>query len=216
MRSNEVLQHVADIGIIPVISLEDSANAIELAQALSAGNVPCIEITLRTENALSAIEMIASTLPDIIVGAGTVLDIKSAEKALSAGAKFIVSPGFDDVIVDWCLERDIAIIPGAVTPSEIMAAMKRGIRTIKYFPAEQMGGVAAVKALSAPFPTVRFVVTSGMNLDTIGPYLSLSAVAACGGSWLATNTMIAANDFDKITEVSRRSVEIVRVARNNY
>ena len=215
MKADDILQRLSDIGIIPVISLEGSTSAVALAQALSAGSVPCIEITLRTDNALSAIENIASALPDIIVGAGTVLDTKNAKRALSAGAKFIVSPGLDNEVVDWCLEHDLAIIPGAVTPSEIMAAMKLGIQTIKYFPAEQMGGVAAVKALSAPFPTVRFVVTSGMNLDTIGQYLRLPAVAACGGSWLATNAMIAANDFDKITEISQRSVEIVRAARND-
>lgn len=207
------LQQIAAIGIVPVIVIRDAAQAVPLARALHAGGVGCIEITLRTDAGIEAIRQISTQLPDVLVGAGTVLSVAQAEAAVDAGAKFIVAPGFDDALVDWCQARGVDVLPGAVTPTEITHARNKGVFVLKFFPSDVYGGPAAIKSLSAPFADVRFIPTSGINADTLADYLKVPAILACGGSWIAPRDRIDAGDFDAITRLARAASDTVRQVR---
>jgi 2-dehydro-3-deoxyphosphogluconate aldolase/(4S)-4-hydroxy-2-oxoglutarate aldolase len=210
---SDVLAQLGSLGVIPVITIQDVANAEPLAQALRAGGLPCAEITFRTPAAEAAIQSIASSFPEMFVGAGTVLTVSQAEAAVAAGAKFIVTPGFDAVVVDWCLGQGIPIIPGVMTPTEINMGLNKGLSLLKFFPAETAGGISALKAICAPYVGIRFIPTGGITSANLPDYLRLPAVHACGGSWIATDQMISSGEFGRIQQLAVEAVEIVKQAR---
>lgn len=195
-------------GILPVINIPESDLAIPVALALRDGGINSIEVTLRSSDSLESIKKIKVEFPDMMVGAGTVLNKKMVDKALDAGADFIVSPGYDDEVVDYCVEKGILIVPGCVMATEIQKALKRGLKILKFFPSELNGGVEAIKLLSGPFPEVKFVPTGGINFKNLGTYLSNKKVLACGGSYMATAEQIKARDFAGITAACRKAVDI--------
>jgi 2-dehydro-3-deoxyphosphogluconate aldolase/(4S)-4-hydroxy-2-oxoglutarate aldolase len=209
----ETLDTLGRLGVVPVIAIERSEDAVELGKALLAGGLPCAEITFRTAAAEEAIRQISSSLPEIIVGAGTVLTVDQADRAVSAGAQFIVSPGFNHKVVDWCLQNEIPITPGVLTPTEIDMALDRELKILKFFPAEAMGGIATLKAIAAPYGGVKFIPTGGINPKNLADYLSLPAVHACGGSWLVASKLISAGEFAEITRLAEEALAIVRQVR---
>lgn len=204
---SDVLAVIENSRILPIVAIKNAKDAIPLADALKAGGLPLVEVTFRTEAAEEAIRAIAAR-GDILVGAGTVVTINQAEKAIAAGAKFMVSPGFDAEIVKFCLEKGIPITPGICTPSEVMAAMKLGLTTLKFFPAEAYGGLKTLKAISAPLASVKFIPTGGVNTKNLAEYLAFPKVLACGGTWLATSEMIEQGQFKEITELCKEAVQI--------
>jgi len=208
----DIKKTIEGIGLVPVVVIDDAEDAVPAAEALKAGGVPVMEITLRTAAGLDAIEAVAKDVPDVLVGAGTVLSPDQAEEAVSRGARFVVSPGFDPKIVSWCAERGVAVFPGCVTPTEIMAAMDMGLDVLKFFPANVYGGIGAIKALAGPFPEVRFMPTGGVDLGNLKDFL-IPQVIAIGGGWLCPRKDIKEKKFDAITEVCAKSVEIVKSAR---
>ena len=210
---NKVLEEFQKIGIIPVIALDHVEDAAPLAKALCDGGLPCAEVTFRTDAAEESIRLMAEHFPEMLVGAGTVLTIEQADRAAAAGAKFIVSPGFDPEIVDYCLERRIPIFPGCITPSEVAQAVKRGLKVVKFFPAEQFGGVQTIKALAAPYTMVRFMPTGGVNAKNLKEYLSCDRILCCGGSWMVKGDLIKAGEFDRICEMTKEAVELVKEIR---
>jgi 2-dehydro-3-deoxyphosphogluconate aldolase/(4S)-4-hydroxy-2-oxoglutarate aldolase len=209
-----ILRQIAELGIVPVVVIDDAAHALPLAQALLDGGLPIAEITFRTAAAEEAIRTIANALPDVLLGAGTVLTVEQAQRAIAAGARFIVSPGLSPPVACYCLDRGIAITPGCATPSEIMAALALGLEVVKFFPADALGGVKALKAIGAPFPGVRFIPTGGVDAGSLVEYLALSSVLACGGSWLASASLIRSASFAEITRLAREAVSIVTAARS--
>ena len=209
----DIEKRLVGYGVIPVVVLNDAADAVPLAKALIAGGLACAEVTFRTAAAEESIRAICAECPEMLVGAGTVLSIEQAECAVNAGAKFIVSPGFDGELVDWCLEKGVPVYPGCLTPSEIMQAHKRGLEVVKFFPAAQFGGLAAVKALAAPFSSMKFMPTGGVSASNLKEYLECGKVAACGGTWMVKSMLIEAGDYAAIEELARQAVAIVREVR---
>lgn len=198
--------------IVPVVKLEEYEKAELLAEALRKGGINCAEITFRASGVEKAIASIISAFPDMMVGAGTVTNMEEAEKAVKAGAKFIVSPGFDEEIVDFTLEMGLLPLPGCVTPTEIQKAMRKNLSVVKFFPAEQFGGVKTIKALAGPFQSLQFMPTGGISLDNLGEYLREKSVIACGGSFMVKDELIRENRWEEIAEISRKAMEIaVRV-----
>ena len=207
------LERLRNAGVVPVVVLDRAEDAVPAARAMLAGGVDVMEITFRTAAAAEAIRNVAAECPEMLVGAGTVLTVEQCEKAVALGAKFIVSPGFDAEIVDWCVERGVAVAPGCVTPTEIMAALKRGLSVVKFFPAGIYGGLKAMKALAAPFGQVKFIPTGGVSADNLAEYAAAPFVHAVGGSWLCPKADVAAGNFARIAELcaqSRRIVDGVR------
>jgi 2-dehydro-3-deoxyphosphogluconate aldolase/(4S)-4-hydroxy-2-oxoglutarate aldolase len=204
---------IAALRVIPVVEIPRVDDAVPLARALVDAGLPCAEITFRTASAAQAIEAIATSVPDIRVGAGTVVTVAQAEAALAAGASFIVAPGFDPAVVDFALEHGVPIVPGVCTPTEVGMALGRGLSVLKLFPAEAAGGVAYLKALAAPFGGVRFVPTGGIGPDNLGAYLAVKQVIACGGSWMVKKALIAAGEFDTIRTLATQAREIACAAR---
>jgi 2-dehydro-3-deoxyphosphogluconate aldolase/(4S)-4-hydroxy-2-oxoglutarate aldolase len=209
----DLLEKLGRLGVVPVVKIERAEDAIELGKALLAGGLPCAEITFRTAAAEDAIRRISSSLPKIIVGAGTVLTVDQASKAVSAGARFIVSPGINQKVVDWCLQNEIPVTPGVMTPTEIDMALDRGLNILKFFPAEAIGGIAVLKAISAPYGGIKFIPTGGINQNNLADYLALPSVHCCGGSWLVKANLISAGKFDEITELARDAMSVVRRVR---
>lgn len=207
------LQRQKSAGVVPVVVLDRAEDAVPTARALLAGGVGVMEITFRTEAAAASIHAVAEACPEMLVGAGTVITLEQCRQAVACGAKFIVAPGFDAEVVRWCVEQDVAVTPGCVTPTEIMAAMKLGLRVVKFFPAGVYGGLKALKALSAPFGGVRFIPTGGVDARNLGEYLSAPFVHAVGGSWLCPKAEIAAGHFEQITARCREASGIVREVR---
>lgn len=201
------------IGVVPVVVLEDVKDAVPLAEALVEGGLPCAEVTFRTEAAEESIRLMAEQFPDMLVGAGTVLTKEQVDAAAKAGAKFIVSPGFDPEIVDYCLEKEIPVYPGCVSPSEVAQAVKRGLKVVKFFPAEPAGGLKYIRAIAALYTMMKFMPTGGINPQNVREYLAYDRIAACGGSWMVKNTMIENNEFDRIEELVKEAVEIVKESR---
>lgn len=208
-----VLERLRNAGVVPVVVLERAEDAVPVARAMLAGGVDVMEITFRTAAAAEAIRNVAAECPEMLVGAGTVLTVEQCEKAVALGAKFIVSPGFDAEIVDWCVERGVAVAPGCVTPTEIMAALKRGLSVVKFFPAGIYGGLKAMKALAAPFGQVKFIPTGGVSADNLAEYAAAPFVHAVGGSWLCPKADVAAGNFARIAELCAQSRRIVDDAR---
>lgn len=206
-------EQLQKFGVVPVVVLNDAKDALPLAKALVEGGLPCAEVTFRTEAAEESIRQIAAEYPQMLVGAGTVLTTEQVDRAVNAGAKFIVSPGFDPEIVDYCLSKEIPIFPGCVTPSEVAQAVKRGLKVVKFFPAEQYGGVATIKALAAPYTMVRFMPTGGVSAKNLKDYLSCDKIIACGGSWMVKGDMIKAGEFDKICEMTKEAVALAKEIR---
>lgn len=213
INDRNVLCQIREAAIVPVVVLDDAKDAVETAKALLAGGVDVMEITFRTAAAAEAIRNVAAECPEMLVGAGTVLTVEQCEKAVALGAKFIVSPGFDAEIVDWCVERGVAVAPGCVTPTEIMAALKRGLSVVKFFPAGIYGGLKAMKALAAPFGQVKFIPTGGVSADNLAEYAAAPFVHAVGGSWLCPKADVAAGNFARIAELCAQSRRIVDGAR---
>ena len=206
-------EKISQFGLVPVVVLEDERDALPLAKALVEGGLPVAEVTFRTAAAEASIKKMCEAYPDMVVGAGTVLNIEQVEKAVAAGAKFIVSPGYDEEIVNYCLEKDIPIYPGTVTPSDLSKSVKKGLSVVKFFPAEQYGGVNTIKALAAPFTTVKFMPTGGVNAKNLKDYLSCNKIVACGGSWMVKGDLIKAQEFEKIKELTREAVALVKEIR---
>ena len=208
-----VLQLMKKSGVIPVVVLDDTAKALPTANALLAGGVSVMEITFRTAAAADSIKAVSENCPEMLVGAGTVVTLDQCKQALECGAKFIISPGFDPEVVSWCVERNVPITPGCVTPTEIMAAMKLGLNVVKFFPAGVYGGLKAMKALSAPFGSVRFIPTGGVDAKNLKEYLEAPFVHAVGGSWLCPKKEIATGNFDAITALCKEASQIVKEVR---
>lgn len=209
-----VLDEMVAARLVPVVVLENAADAAPLADALVAGGIPVAEVTFRTAAAEDAIRSIANR-SDMLVGAGTVINAAQVDRAVDAGAKFIVSPGLLPEVVLRAQELGVVVVPGAVTPSEIMTALSLGLTTLKFFPANVYGGAPALKALGAPFPQVSFVPTGGVSADNLGDYLGLGNVVAAGGSWMVNPSLIASGDFAKITELSRSAVAAAASFKEN-
>ena len=206
-----VAEQIAGYGVVPVVVLEDAKDAAPLAKALVEGGLPCAEVTFRTAAAEECIRVMAKEYPDMFVGAGTVLTIEQVDRAVAAGAKFIVSPGFDPEIVDYCLEKNIPVFPGVITPSEVAQAVKRGLKVVKFFPAEQFGGVATIMA--APYVGLKFMPTGGVNAKNLESYLSCDKIIACGGSWMVKGDLVKAGKFDEIKALTEEAVKLVAEIR---
>lgn len=212
MRSME--EQLQEFGVVPVVVLHDAADALPLAKALKEGGLPCAEVTFRTEAAEQSIRFMSTEYPEMLVGAGTVLTKEQVDRAVSAGAKFIVSPGFDPEVVDYCLEKRIPVFPGCITPSEVAQAVKRGLRVVKFFPAEQFGGVSTIKALAAPYTMMKFMPTGGVNEKNLENYLTCDKILACGGSWMVKGDLIKAGKFDEIRKMTKEAVALVKAVRD--
>lgn len=212
---NEVLAKVQQIGVIPVIAIEDAAKAVPLARALTAGGIPAAEVTFRTAAGEEAIRQIAQNCPEVLVGAGTVLNEEQCDRAIAAGARFIVSPGYNEALVAHCQARGIPVLPGCVNASDMTRAVNAGLEVVKFFPAEQSGGLAKIKALSAPFPMFKVMPTGGISLKNLKDYLSCPVICACGGSYMVTADLIDNQKWDEIVALSKESVAIVKQVRGN-
>ncbi|MDY3918564.1 MAG: bifunctional 4-hydroxy-2-oxoglutarate aldolase/2-dehydro-3-deoxy-phosphogluconate aldolase [Candidatus Limivivens sp.] len=206
-------ESIKAMGVVPVVVLEDAKDAKPLAKALCEGGLPCAEVTFRTAAAEESIRIMTEAYPDMLVGAGTVLTIDQVNRAVNAGAKFIVSPGFDPEIVNYCLNREIPVFPGCVTATELAMAVKAGLAVVKFFPAETSGGVAAIKALAAPYTSLSFMPTGGVNAKNLKDYLGFKRIIACGGSWMVKGDLIKAGEFDKIKELTAEAVNLVKEIR---
>lgn len=203
---NPVIEEISKIGIVPVIALDDAKDAEPLAKALCDGGLPCAEVTFRTAAAEESIRIMASKFPQMLVGAGTVLTTDQADRAMAAGAKFLVSPGLNPKVVAHCVSKGYPIVPGTSNPSDIEQAIEQGLSVVKFFPAEAAGGLAMIKAMSAPYSSVKFMPTGGINADNLNEYLSFGKIVACGGSWMVKKDLVAAGEFDKITALTKEAV----------
>lgn len=200
-------------GVVPVVVLKNVKDALPLAQALIDGGLACAEITFRTDAAEESIKLISEKYPEMLVGAGTILTTEQVDRAVNAGAKFIVSPGFDAEIVDYCIAKNIPVFPGCITPSDVAQAVKRGLEVVKFFPAEQAGGVAMIKAMGAPYSMVKFMPTGGISAKNLSEYLSCSNIICCGGSWMVKGDLITEGKFDEIVALTKEAVELVKSIR---
>lgn len=203
---NDVLQQISNIGIIPVIAIEDAEQAVPLARALVAGGLPAAEVTFRTAAGEEAIRRIAKEVPEMLVGAGTVLTKEQADRALAAGAQFIVSPGFNPEVTRYVIEKGALMMPGTATPGEMEQAMSMGLDVVKFFPAEQNGGVAKLKALAGPYTNLRWMPTGGVNTKNMMDYLGFDKIVACGGTWMVKKDLIEAENWDEIERLTREAV----------
>jgi len=210
---SEILEKIKEIGIVPVIVLEDAKDALPLAEALTEGGLPCAEVTFRTAAAEDSIRAISQAYPEMLVGAGTVLTTEQVDRAVAAGAKFIVSPGFNPRIVQYCQEKGVPITPGCSSPTDIEQALEHGLKVVKFFPAEQLGGLAMIKALAGPYVDVSFMPTGGINAGNVKDYLAYNRILACGGSWMVKGDLIKAGDFQRITELVKEAKQLVEEAR---
>lgn len=204
---NEVLEKIQKIGIVPVVVLDDAKDAAPLAKALCDGGLPCAEVTFRTAAAEESIRIMAKEFPDMLVGAGTVLTTEQVDRAVNAGAKFIVSPGLNPVVVKYCVDKGIPVTPGTANPSDIEVALSLGLDVVKFFPAEQAGGLAMIKAMSAPYTTMKFMPTGGINAKNLNSYLAFDKILACGGSWMVKKDLVEAGEFDKIRDLTKEAVQ---------
>lgn len=213
---NPILEQISKIGLVPVIKLDDPEKAVPLARALKKGGIPVAEITFRAAGADKAIANIAREMPDILVGAGTVITVEQVKLAVEAGAKYIISPGFDPEVVGYCVENNIPITPGCTNPSEVSLATKMGLEVVKFFPAEAAGGLKVLKALAGPFPKMRFIPTGGIGPDNLNDYLAFNKIIACGGSWMVPAKLVDAEDWDGITALAKEAVKVMLGAHINH
>ncbi len=206
-------EELGRLGVVPVVVIRDPRRAAPLARALADGGLPCVEVTFRTSGAAEALRRIAAEVPDVLLGAGTVLTPDQAEAAREAGARFVVSPGFNPRVIDYCKAHELPVYPGVCTPTEIQNALEKGLDVLKFFPAEPLGGARFLRAISAPFPGLKFIPTGGVKREHLPGYLKLDQVVACGGSWLAPAGWIDEGAFDRIREEAARTVAVVRGER---
>ena len=209
----DVLQRLANAGVVPVVVLDDAKDAVPTANAMVAGGIDDMEIPFRTAAAPDCIKAVSENCPDMLVGAGTILNLEQCKLAVQMGAKFIVSPGFDAEVVSWCVENGIAVTPGCVTPTEITAAIKLGLKVVKFFPANVYGGLNAMKNLSAPFVGIKFMPTGGVNAQNLSEYISAPFIHAVGGSWVCPKADIAAGNFEKITALCKEAHDLAVASR---
>ena len=210
---HEVLERIKEMGIVPVVVIDDVKNAIPLAKALCEGGLPCAEVTFRTDAAEEAIRIMAEQFPDMLIGAGTVLTIDQVDRAVAAGAKFIVSPGLNPNIVKYCVDKGILLTPGCMSPSDIEIALENGLEVVKFFPAEPAGGLKMIKAIAAPYVNMKFMPTGGINIKNVKEYLLYDRIVACGGSWMVKDSLMKSGEFDKITELVKEAVQVVKESR---
>lgn len=210
---NKILKQIEETGIVPVVVLNDAKDAEPLAQALCDGGLPCAEVTFRTDAAEESIGIMTEKFPDMLIGAGTVLTTEQVDRAVAAGAEFIVSPGLNPKVVKYCVDKGILIIPGCANPSDVEQAIEYGLEAVKFFPAEQAGGLAYIKAIAAPYVSTKFMPTGGINPDNVKAYLAYDRILACGGSWMVKSGFINAGEFDKIKAMVEEAVEIVKESR---
>jgi 2-dehydro-3-deoxyphosphogluconate aldolase/(4S)-4-hydroxy-2-oxoglutarate aldolase len=203
---NKLLEKISNIGIVPVVMLDEIRQALPLAKALYAGGLECVEVTLRTAAAEESIISISEEMPEMLIGAGTVLTTKQVDGAMAAGAKFIVSPGLNREIVKYCIDKNITIIPGCATPSDIETALSLGLEVVKFFPAEAAGGIDMIKAMSAPYTSIKFMPTGGINIKNLNKYLSFSKVIACGGSWMVSKELLKSGNYETITKLTKEAL----------
>lgn len=208
-----IIQRINDLGLVPVVAVNDIDTAYKMMSSLIEGGLPCVEVTYRTPCATQSIEILTKKFPEALIGAGTVLTMTQARNAIDAGAKFIVSPGFDEEIVDFCIESDTLVIPGCATATEIMRAIKKGLNIVKFFPAEQLGGTAIINALAAPFSNVKFVPSGGINAYNLSDYLNCKHVFACSGSWMVKKSLIESGDYCQIKQLTEQAVRIIKEVR---
>ena len=210
---NPILEKIKKTGIIPIIIIHDTKDAESLGNALVGGGIACAEITFRTDAAKESIRILKEKFPDMLVGAGTVLTTQQVDHAIEAGAEFIVSPGFNPKVVAYCKEKGIVVIPGCSNASDIEMALEYGIEVVKFFPAEQSGGLKLIKALSAPYGSIKFMATGGISASNVREYLECDKIIACGGSWMANETFIRAHEFEKIKALTKECAKIVEEVR---
>jgi len=203
---NKIFERIGKIGIIPVVKIEKVEEALPLGRALLDGDLPITEITFRTSAAENSIKTLTKKLPSLLVGAGTILTVEQVKKAVSAGAKFIVSPGFNPKVVDYCIENSIPVTPGINNPTQIEMALERGIEVVKFFPAEASGGLSLLKSISAPYTNIKFIPTGGINQNNLCSYLSYNEVHACGGSWMVKPDLISSGNFAEITRLTKGAI----------
>lgn len=204
----DVLKEIENAKIVPVVVIDDEKDALPLAEAMMKGGINIAEITFRTSAAKGAIELISKECPDMLVGAGTVLTIGQVDEAVKAGAKFIVTPGSNPRVIEYCVKKGITIIPGCANPSNVELALENGLNVVKFFPAEQAGGINYIKAISAPYTNVRFMPTGGISPQNVETYLSQKCIIACGGSWMVKKDLIKEGKFDEITSLCREASEL--------
>jgi len=210
---NDMMKKLNKIGIVPVVVLESAEDALPLAEQLAAGGLPCAEVTFRTAAAEESIRRMAKAFPDLIVGAGTVLTCEQADRAVDAGAKFIVSPGFNPRVTEHVLKKGVPMTPGVCTPTEIEAALQFDLDVLKFFPAEPSGGLKMIKALAAPYVGLHFMPTGGINADNVRDYLKYDRIVACGGSWMVSGKLVKEGNFAEIGRLVREAAGIVREIR---
>ena len=206
---NKTLEKIGELGIVPVVKIEKAEDALPLGRALIDGDLPIAEITFRTSAAEESIKTLTGELPNLLVGAGTVLTVEQVKKAVSAGAKFIVSPGFNPKVVDYCVENSIPVTPGINNPTQIEMALERGIEVVKFFPAEASGGLPLLASMSAPYSGIKFIPTGGINQNNLCSYLSNKKVHACGGSWMLKDDLISSGNFKEITRLTKEAVSVM-------
>lgn len=209
----DITESFEKLGVVPVVVLENAKDAVPLATALVEGGLPCAEVTFRTEAAEESIRLMLEQFPEMLVGAGTVLTVEQVDTAVRAGAKFIVSPGFDAEIVDYCIKNEIPVFPGCITTSEVAQAVKRGLKVVKFFPAEPAGGISMIKAMAAPYVDLKFMPTGGINAKNLEEYLSFDKIICCGGSWMVKGDLVKAGEFDKIRELTAEACKLVASIR---
>ena len=211
---NEVLKQIGEIGIVPVVVLDDAKDAEPLARALCEGGLPCAEVTFRTSAAAESIRIMSEKFPEMLVGAGTVLTTEQVDQAVEAGAKFIVSPGLNPRVVKYCVEKGIPVTPGCANPSDVEQAIECGLDVVKFFPAEQAGGLAYIKAIAAPYVGMKFMPTGGINAKNVRDYLAYDRILACGGSWMVKGDLVKAGKFDEIKALTEEAVKLAAQIRN--
>lgn len=212
-NQTSIIKKFQEIGIIPVVVLDKPEDAVPLGKALIKGGLPAAEVTFRTEAAKDSIRLMKQELPELLTGAGTVLNIEQAETAVKAGAEFIVSPGLNAEVVRWCMEHEIAVLPGVQTPTELNEAVNLGLTEVKFFPAEAAGGLTMIKALAAPFPGIRFMPTGGIDNKNVKEYLAYDRIFACGGSFMVKKDLIQNGNFEEIEHLTKTAAEIVTQIR---
>ena len=210
---NEVLEKFSKIGIVPVVVINDAKDAAPLAEAMIKGGLPVAEVTFRTEAAEESIRIIHEKFPEMLLGAGTVLTTEQVDRAVAAGASFIVSPGINPKVVEYCVKKNIPITPGTCNPTNVETALEFGLDVVKFFPAEQAGGLAYIKAIAAPYVNMKFMPTGGINPENVRDYLAYDRIIACGGSWMVKGDLIKNGQWDEITRLCAEAVQIVKEVR---
>jgi 2-dehydro-3-deoxyphosphogluconate aldolase / (4S)-4-hydroxy-2-oxoglutarate aldolase len=210
---NDTLKKIGSTGIVPVVVLNNASDAEPLADSLIKGGLPCAEVTFRTAAAEESIKIISKKFPQMLVGAGTVLTTEQVDKAIGAGAKFIVAPGFNPKVVEYCLKNNYPVCPGIMTPTELEMALGYGLDVVKFFPAENAGGLKMIKAISAPYTMMKFMPTGGINATNVREYLACDKILACGGSWMVKGDLVKAGDFAQIEKLTAEATSIVKEIR---